>query len=441
MDLGSFAANTADLFVPGTGPSQAYNKMLRDHFGDQLVDNSGNNLEAPATAKAGAPSAATPAPQTYPQANAVSNARQLRLGDPSSSDLNDEFSNAMIENRNPGGKVTKIVGPNGKVSYSGGNVSGEVSFQGADGNALRGRPGGGYMSVSGGGADTSALNNPDGTKWSASDNAIMAANLRDGVDKYRGTSRDASRTADKYANMPIKMAMAARAADVAAASARENAQLSADTSLRTTGMNNETSLMGNKMTNAFNMGKFRVEQANKDREFARDTANDAFTQGEAGTKSFMDHANSLFQTQDKDGKMIPDTQKTAAYTSAVTDTIGHLAAQYANSSDPKQRAYAADLAKRGPAALDAADRAALPMLFERQQLHAASTGISPFASGGATSKNLLDYTDAGQTSTGWQQRRKLKGGQEIPESNLRYGADANHLMPNWGSGSNYLGAK
>jgi len=113
-------------------------------------------------------------------------------------------------------------------------VSGEVSFQGADGNALRGRPGGGYVSTpDDGGASLAAarasLRNPDGSQWSASDNAIMAANLRDGVDKYRGTSRDAQGGGrDKYANMPIKMATAMRVADAQAASSRE-----------TTGMNNQ----------------------------------------------------------------------------------------------------------------------------------------------------------------------------------------------------------
>lgn len=120
------------------------------------------------------------------------NARAQRVGDPSSPDLNDEFSNAMIESRNPGGKVKKVVGPDGRVSYSGSNVSGEVSFQGADGNALPGRPGGGYMLMNGMSQDTinKTLTNPDGSTWSAGDNAIMAANIRDGVDKYRGTSRD-----------------------------------------------------------------------------------------------------------------------------------------------------------------------------------------------------------------------------------------------------------
>ncbi len=35
------------------------------------------------------------------------------------------------------------------------------------------------------------LRNPDGSRWSAADNATMAANIRDGVDPYLGTSRQA----------------------------------------------------------------------------------------------------------------------------------------------------------------------------------------------------------------------------------------------------------
>ena len=47
MDVGSFAANTADLFVPGDAPvSRAYDRMLRGAFGDQLISNSGNTPDA-----------------------------------------------------------------------------------------------------------------------------------------------------------------------------------------------------------------------------------------------------------------------------------------------------------------------------------------------------------------------------------------------------------
>ena len=38
-------------------------------------------------------------------------------------------------------------------------------------------------------AATASLRNPDGSKWSANDNALMAANIRDGIDPTAGTSR------------------------------------------------------------------------------------------------------------------------------------------------------------------------------------------------------------------------------------------------------------
>ena len=235
---------------------------------------------------------------------------------------------------------------------------------------------------------------------------------------------------------------AAAIAQMAATKATLRGQtLSADTALKTTEMNNEASMYGHNMTNRLGVAQMLRDQANKDREYTALRGDKTFEQEQAGTKSFNDHAQSMFQTTDAKGNTVPDTQKAALYTASVTDTIGHLAQKYANSPDPKIRAYAADLSKRGPAALDAADRAVLPMLFERQQLHAQTSGIGPFSSGGAASRNLMDYADKAETNTLGQKRRVLQGGAEIPESNLRYGADANHWLPNLGGGSNYLGAK
>lgn len=64
MDVGSAGANVADLFVPGKAPiSTKYNNMLRQQFGDQLVDGSGAAPSAsttPATAPAATPASAEP---------------------------------------------------------------------------------------------------------------------------------------------------------------------------------------------------------------------------------------------------------------------------------------------------------------------------------------------------------------------------------------------
>lgn len=114
----------------------------------------------------------TPTPVPTPAVAPVFNPASASPNTVSSINPADEFSNASIAQRNPGGMVRKV-----DNSYSGGNVTGDVSFQGANGNALDGRPGGGFMVSKGSGSDAQA-----------GDNAIMAANLRDGVPLTRGTS-------------------------------------------------------------------------------------------------------------------------------------------------------------------------------------------------------------------------------------------------------------
>ena len=116
----------------------------------------------------------------------------------------------------PANQVTRIGN-----SYSGGpGISGDISLVDAGGNPA---PAGGAISslnnqaaenlarrygqtsdfgtaTSGGGTVSTVpgmsqakidatLTNPDGTRWTAQDQATMAANVRDGVDPYRGTSR------------------------------------------------------------------------------------------------------------------------------------------------------------------------------------------------------------------------------------------------------------
>lgn len=54
-------------------------------------------------------------------------------------ELKNEFSNASVLARNPGGAVRKITDANGKVTgYSGGNVTGDVSMVDANGSPLKG---------------------------------------------------------------------------------------------------------------------------------------------------------------------------------------------------------------------------------------------------------------------------------------------------------------
>jgi len=243
MDLGSFVANTADLFVPGTGPSQTYNRILRDHFGDQLIDNSGPSPESVAPTPGSDTSPSTTQTRLTPNQTAATAQRiGLRLNDqqrlPMQQDprlLNADtsrpelgrsrdFSNELNGARGPlpadlrEGVVHKTVDAQGRVTYSGRNVGqrADGSTQMVDGMGrdlqMKGSlevaaPGSFNVTPDGKGyaftpvssdpkeraaqleAGKASLRNPDGSRWSSQDNAIMAANLRDGVDPYRGTSR------------------------------------------------------------------------------------------------------------------------------------------------------------------------------------------------------------------------------------------------------------
>lgn len=160
MDVGSNIANTADLVVPGTGPSQAYNKALRDHFGGRLIDNSGN------ASSTGVDVGVEPPQQLASYAGrgeawdsrrldanggrgdlpAAADPRRLDM-DPSRSSLgaSRDFTNEL--SGRPGGKmaalpsdlrqgvVHKTVDAQGRVTYSGRNVgvNGDGETQMVDG--------------------------------------------------------------------------------------------------------------------------------------------------------------------------------------------------------------------------------------------------------------------------------------------------------------------
>jgi len=88
----------------------------------------------------------------------------------------------------PEGKVNVSVQPNGVKSFSGKDISGQPQYTGSAANTMKS----GVMNSVPGMAQSEIsriLTNPDGTQFSTRDNAIMAANIRDGLDPYRGTSQ------------------------------------------------------------------------------------------------------------------------------------------------------------------------------------------------------------------------------------------------------------
>ena len=95
---------------------------------------------------------------------------------------------------------------NGNLSFSGNNIGQSTggmtpgdkgnTYIGSGSSGLRSNPIG-IMPAMDPALIKSTLTNPDGSGWTATDNARMAANLRDGNDPYRGTSRQAGEDATR----------------------------------------------------------------------------------------------------------------------------------------------------------------------------------------------------------------------------------------------------
>ena len=252
--LGSMDASQNQM-APKPGPTSDPSQIPTDGY-TKVASNTAP--QAPALAAPAQPSAAaqmTDPARGRPGMIASADPRRLDM-DPSRQSLgaSRDFTNEL--SGRPGGRmqnlptdlregvVHKTVDAQGRVTYSGRNVG-----QGADGMTqmvdgtgrnlkMRGsvEVAGGPVAMGGGGyaftpADPNAtpemrlgrqqqisasLMNPDGTKWSEQDNAKMAANIRDGIDTYAGTSRAAK--PDQFdMSKPMskrRAAMAMQAADI-----------------------------------------------------------------------------------------------------------------------------------------------------------------------------------------------------------------------------------
>jgi hypothetical protein len=127
------------------------------------------------------------------------------------------------------------------------------------------------------------LTNPDGSRWSAGDSATMAANLRDGIDPYRGTSRQPAQSQGASIDDQLQAAMAEYAdPDRERAPGRGKALRTKIETLR--GLSQDASVAGaardrDSVTRAGNEASAKAtalrdqqEQANKDRTYQLDVA-------------------------------------------------------------------------------------------------------------------------------------------------------------------------
>lgn len=129
-------------------------------------------------------------PETIPQQTVRADATERMLAPSTTGRLPRDL--AGIE----AGKIYKTVDPKtGSTVYSGRDVKDGAPMVNAAGTEIASRGSVSSVPAMSPALVKSTLTNPDGSTWSGADNAMMAANLRDGVPMYRGTSRQAGEDA------------------------------------------------------------------------------------------------------------------------------------------------------------------------------------------------------------------------------------------------------
>lgn len=123
-------------------------------------------------------------PETVGQTNTRADATERMLAPSTTGKLPRDL--AGIE----AGKIYKTTDPKtGSTVYSGRDVKDGAPMVNAAGTEIASRGSVSSVPAMDPALVKSTLTNPDGSTWSGQDNAVMAANLRDGVSMYRGTSR------------------------------------------------------------------------------------------------------------------------------------------------------------------------------------------------------------------------------------------------------------
>lgn len=176
-------------------------------------------------------------------------------------------------------------------------------------------------------AARASLRNPDGSTWSAQDNATMAANLRDGVSTYQGTSRqpalDAEANAPKRGEFGYKNYMANKQKDADRAVTERGQQLEMERARMTA----QASLRKNQFDMQRDIRKDGREQAAHDEAMGEKSR-------EATAKEFM-----VYDT-DKDGRQVANPKASAESLDALRSILPGM-----TSTDPKTREAALSDAK------------------------------------------------------------------------------------------------
>jgi hypothetical protein len=346
MDLGSTAAKTLDYLVPGKEPvSRAYNTMLRNQFGDQLIDNSGSREEVLGGRGFVVPPSVVPG--TAPA--------QLQTQPTIDENYGNEGRRQPMTIRS-GPKPGDIVRDGN--SYSGTDVKFGADIVNPDGSVRKSNGFG--VSVLGTGMGEQAQRNPALSQYDAEVAAAAAANQ--GTLAYANEvsrNRDVNRLRQEYERGVTKLPVVKMAEDIAARQQRGDisAQEAAGR-IREAEMQNATIRRGQDLVGSQALMRDITDRRGQDLEFsAKQAANrlagmrsqreqdnwqatydagrsDAkFTQQQQATKNLTDQIANWLPPVNEDGKQVPDQRTAARYAVAAQTLVGRMGKTMADLDD------------------------------------------------------------------------------------------------------------
>jgi hypothetical protein len=290
------------------------------------------------------------------------------------------------------------------------------------------------------------LTNPDGSRWTAADNAIMAANQRDGVNPYLGTSRQAGMDADAQRKNIERLALSEagtpgrRAAMKILADREQNAvtlrgqDVTAGTQRATSQAAARTATANAAATKAQQDRTYELDVA----KFGQEKAKTMFDQRDQADKSLTSKLESMFTTKDDKGNPIVDKERVAGHKAGVTSYIGDMIDKLRSvpRGSPDYDAAqnkAQELQSRGVSALGEDRLQKLIAQLEVKQRSEAASGGGPFSGSHVDSADPSGYDVVGQDNGLFQDQYRLRNGAKVPTRALDYQRGGNAILPNsWG---------
>lgn len=340
------------------------------------------------------------------------------------------------------GNVNVTRQPNGVMSFSGGNVTGNPVYFGDGAASLRGgaaMPSGPDVGAAQRKTERDAQTQADialGNQMQADREAKEAANFASGqnqqaveqqisdkVDRERARQRAESSASSITGSGGQRGVQQLAALDAQGLEAQRQsgetlrAMQTANAQSKMRAGDNATSLRGAQIAAGASMYgsdvNARTARANaqregmyKDREFARTVANDLFSQNDTAAKSWMDELGKTYVTKDSDGKQTTDQQLVSDHVSA---TKAYVESEAKDAEARGRPDLASAIRKQSVSGMQAADKMTIEQGVRMKDIVRKNHGL--FGSDFKESNSPTDYRIVGESGGSY----KLKNGSTVPK--------------------------